>query len=131
MSQGHSQEPLTANPQIALDTARVLLDAWFRHFRSWGRAHLWLGITSILLGSLTTYFAKERPDITGLLGVASSFIGGVLTFTTPSTRARGYITAWRLVRDVYTRVQSEPGHAITELNDAIDAGEGIIRQNGG
>jgi len=119
----------TVDASVAVAEAERRTNAWLNYGKRWGVTHNVLGSLAIIFGAVTGIFADGDHRIVAVLGVASAVVGGMMTFLKPSERKNGYIRAWRLVRNVSIRVQSEPGHGIKELNDALDTGESLIKES--
>ncbi len=106
------------------------LSVWIALYRRWWKYHYILGIIA-LVSSITV---ASRPQLQHLLPTqfanilawVAAVAVGLITFLSPSKKARAYVSAARLLSDARNRYESDPDYPIQKLLDAVAKGEDHI-----
>lgn len=142
---GHA---LTAEPDPAVESRTLpkdieeTLSVWLAYKHRWWFIHYFFG-TSALIGSVTIASRplrtvrreapKSRRDFFAALGFdvvawASAVCVAMVTFLTPSRRARAYVAAARILSDARNRYLNDPNYPLEKLLDAVQQGEELIER---
>lgn len=118
---GNGQEARTGLPKQLPKDIGETLDAWLAYKRRWWFIHYFFGI-SALVGAVTVASGYGFTIVAWYTAVCVA----IVTFLTPSRRARAYVSAARILSDARNRYLNDPDYPLEKLLDAVKEGEDLI-----
>lgn len=105
------------------------LTIWVKFNRRWRKIHYILGVTAtfcaITVATQPSLFQKI-PHLLGILAWMSAVCVASMTFLIPLRRARGHVSATRILTDAYNRYRHDEKYEMKELLDTLKEGEDLI-----
>ena len=108
------------------------LSDWGKLYRRWWVYHYALGISATVASITVASNPKLLHPIPNLLETLAWLVAclvALITFLTPSRRAKAYLGAWRTLHRERVRYTADPASPLQDLLDAAKKGEDLICQS--
>jgi len=116
---------------IPQEIQRQLSD-WDKFFRRWWVYHYALGVSATIFSITVASNPKllqPIPNLIETLAWLAAILVALITFLTPSRRAKAYLAAWRTLHLACARYTADPNSPLQDLLDAAKKGEDFISQS--
>jgi hypothetical protein len=112
-----------------IDIHRII---WVKLNRRWRAIHYALGIAATICSITVAWqppFLLTLPSVLPVLAWISALCISLATFFVPIRKAKGYVSAARILTDACNRYKFDHDYDIRELLNAVKLGEDLISRS--